>query len=181
MGVHFMRLHRNNIGGETVYTPTNLGGCLHIEVRLAWTAYVQTAPVIHPIAKLYTHIKNNGKKSYTYALYTKSQLRKHIRWYITLRHYYLFLGNSNINCKSPNLNITNYEPGGGIKVYRKANKELRNMKKTFSTIHLEVGIIYCHYVFYTQSTQAAYMLQLPAVTRSTPLYDKVLQNLTSVI
>jgi len=55
------------------------------------------------------------------------------------------------------------------------------MKKTFSTIHLEVGIIYYHYAFYTQSTQAAYMLQLPAVRRSTPLYNKVLQNLTSII
>ena len=48
------------------------------------------------------------------------------------------------------------------------------MKKTISTIHLEVGIIYYHYVFYTQSTQAVYMLRLPAVTRSTPLYDTVL-------
>jgi len=77
MGVHFTKLHRTNIGGETVYTPTNLGGCLHTEVRLAWTAYVQTAPVIHPVyrwAKLHTHIKNNGNRSYTYASCTKSQL-----------------------------------------------------------------------------------------------------------
>jgi hypothetical protein len=61
MGVHFTRLHRTNIGGETVYTPANLGGCLHIEMRLAWTAYVQTAPVIHPVAKLYTHIRTMEK------------------------------------------------------------------------------------------------------------------------
>jgi hypothetical protein len=67
-----------------------------------------------------------------------------------------------------------YYFSGGIKVYRKANKELGNMKKTLSTIHLEEGMIYYHYVFYTQSEQSVYKLQLPAVARSTPLYNKVL-------
>jgi hypothetical protein len=53
------------------------------------------------------------------------------------------------------------------------------MNKTISIIHLEVSMIYYHDVFYTQSIQAAYKFQLPAVIRSTPLYDKVIKNLTS--